>query len=260
MSGLEADAVTVRYGAVTAVDNVSLAVAPGQVVGLIGANGAGKTSFIDGISGFAPLTSGEVRLDGNVLTRTRPYRRAALGLRRTFQQLRLFEDLTVAENLVVAVEEQSSLAMLRDLVRPRAAERSIDRALELAGIAAVRDELPRELPAGTRRLVAVARAIVAEPSVLLLDEPAAGLDTTESAQLGRVMRDLAVTGIGLLLVEHDTGLVMDVCDHVVVVDFGRQIAAGPPSAVREDPAVVAAYLGADDQDTAATTTTGGDLP
>lgn len=240
---LETVDLSVRYGSVTAVDHVSLAVQPGQVVGLIGANGAGKTSFIDSVSGFTPLSSGLVSLDGRDISRTPAYRRAKLGLRRTFQQLRLFEDLTVAENLTVAVDEQSALGFLRDLARPRSSGRSIDRALSLTGTLPFRDTFPRQLPAGTRRLIAVARALVAEPAILMLDEPAAGLDSTESQELGRVLRTLAAADIGLLLVEHDTALVMAVCDHVEVIDFGRQIASGPPDAVRNDAAVVAAYLG-----------------
>ncbi len=241
--GLVAEGVVVRYGQNVAVDGVSLEVTAGQVVGLIGPNGAGKTSFIDAVTGFAPMAAGRVLLDGTEVTRWSPHRRATAGLRRTFQSLRLFDDLTVSENLVVAAENDRRFGFVRDLVRPRRPTVAIDRALELTGLRDLADALPRELPAGTRRLVGVARAVVADPSVLLLDEPAAGLDTHETEELGHVLERLAAAGVGLLLVEHDTELVFRVSHHVVAIDFGRTIATGTASEIRLSEALIAAYLG-----------------
>lgn len=242
-SGLIAEHVTVRYASVVAVADVSVAVRPGQAVGLIGPNGAGKTSFIDAVTGLAAMASGRVLLDGNDISGWPPHRRANAGMRRTFQALRLFDDLTVSENLVVTAEQDTRLGLLRDLVRPRRTAVVVERTLELTGLAGMADVLPRDLPAGTRRLVGVARAVVAQPSVLLLDEPAAGLDTHETAELGSVLQRLAGEGVGLLLVEHDTDLVFRICSDVLVLDFGKTIASGAAADVRRSEAVVSAYLG-----------------
>lgn len=242
-AGLEADRITVRYGQNTAVDQISLTVTPGQVVGLIGPNGAGKTSLIDAVTGLTAMAGGRVVLNGTDIGRWPAHRRASAGLRRTFQALRLFDDLTVSENLIVAAENDTRFGLLRDLVRPRRSAVVIDRALELTGLQDHADVLPRALSAGTRRLVGVARGVVASPSVLLLDEPAAGLDTHETEELGLVIRRLAAEGVGLLLVEHDTDLVFRVSDYVVAIDFGVLIAAGPPAEIRQSDALIAAYLG-----------------
>ncbi|HEX6388118.1 MAG TPA: ATP-binding cassette domain-containing protein, partial [Solirubrobacteraceae bacterium] len=242
---LEVVGLGVRYGGVTAVDDVSFVVRPGRVLGLIGPNGAGKTSVIDGIAGFTRV-SGEVRLDGERIDGWPAYRRAQAGLVRSFQSLELFEDMTVLENLQTACEERDAAAAVTDLVRPGR------RPLTPAAAAAVREfDLepvlhlrPERLSYGQRRLVAVARAIACEPSVVLLDEPVAGLDENESREFARLLRRLVDEwGIGVLLIEHDMDFVMGLCDDVLVVDFGRPIAFGPPSAVRSDPAAVKAYLG-----------------
>ena len=242
-AGMIAEGIIVRYGQNIAVDNVSLEVGPGQVVGLIGPNGAGKTSFIDAVTGLTPMAGGRVLLDDLDVTVWAPHRRANAGIRRTFQALRLFDDLTVSENLIVAAENDRRFGFLRDLVRPRQATVAIDRALEMTGLQELADALPRDLSAGTRRLVGVARGVVAEPSVLLLDEPAAGLDTHETEELGRVLQRLAEAGVGMLLVEHDTELVFRVSHHVVAIDFGKTIASGPPVEIRQSEALIAAYLG-----------------
>lgn len=243
MSRLVAEAVTVRYGSNTAVDQVSITVEPGQVVGLIGPNGAGKTSFIDAVTGLTSMAGGRTCFGDLDITGWSAHRRANAGLRRTFQALRLFDDLTVSENLVVAAETDSRWGLLRDLFRPRQTSVVIDRALELTGLTEHADAFPTDLPAGTRRLVGVARGVVSGPGVLLLDEPAAGLDTHETAELGAVLTRLADSGVGLLLVEHDTDLVFRVSDHVVAIDFGVMIAEGSPAEVRQAEAVVSAYLG-----------------
>ncbi|MEO5900775.1 MAG: ABC transporter ATP-binding protein [Ilumatobacteraceae bacterium] len=241
--GLLVEQVTVRYGANTAVDRVSMTVDRGQIVGLIGPNGAGKTSLIDAVTGLTPMAAGRIVLDGVDVTSWPPYRRAIAGMRRTFQALRLFDDLTVSENLVVAAEHDRRFGLIRDLIRPRRSSVVIDRVLEMTGLGEHAHALPRDLSAGTRRLVGVARGVVSEPRVLLLDEPAAGLDTHETEELGRVLRRLADAGVGLLLVEHDTELVFTISDHVVAIDFGTMIDEGPPSAMRRSEALITAYLG-----------------
>lgn len=243
IAGLRASEIVVAYGRNVAVDRVSMNVAPGQIVGLIGPNGAGKTSFIDAISGFTVLGGGQVELDGRDITAVSAHVRANLGLRRTFQQLRLFDDLTIRENLIVAAENDTRFGVIRDLFRPRRDTVATERALELCGLSDVAEELPRDLPAGTRRIVGVARAIVAQPSILLLDEPAAGLDTHETRELGEMLTRLSQTGVGMLLIEHDTDLVFRVCSDVVAIDFGATIAQGPANEVRSSEALIAAYLG-----------------
>ena len=243
---LELQDVTVRFGGVTALDRVSLTVRPGEVLGLIGPNGAGKTTLIDAATGFV-RASGTMTLDGRRVDRWSPRRRAAAGIARSFQTLELFESLTVLENLRVASEPRDRVAYLTDLVWPRRTP------LAPTAVAAVRefglepdlDRRPDELPYGRRRLVAIARAVAAAPSVLFLDEPAAGLSDEETAELGRLIRRLATDwGIAVLLVEHDVALVLDVCDRVLVLDEGARLAEGPPEEIRHAPEVVTAYLGA----------------
>ena len=247
---LTIDGLTVRYGVVVAVNDVSCQLRPGVVTGLIGPNGAGKTSLIDAVSGFAPA-EGRVVLDdpenGDLdLSYGSPVRRARAGVARSFQSLELFEDSTVFENISVAADPQDLGSYVRDLVWPvnppfppevvRAiTEFQLDQDLH-------RDV--KDLSYGKRRLLAIARAVAMHPSVLLLDEPAAGLSATESAELADVVRRLADDwGMAVLVVEHDMNFVMDVCDEVIVLDFGNLIASGSPAEVRADPAVIAAYLG-----------------
>jgi sulfate-transporting ATPase len=242
---LTVEHLTVRYGAVVAVNDVSFELRPGVVTGLIGPNGAGKTSLIDAVSGFAQA-SGRVRLDDLDLAKQPAVKRARAGVARSFQSLELFEDSTVFENLSVAADPQDFRSYLRDLIWPvnppfppevvrAVTEFDLDEDLH-------RDV--QDLSYGKRRLLAIARAVAMHPSVLLLDEPAAGLSSTESAELARVVRRLADDwGMAILVVEHDMNFVMGVCDQVIVLDFGRLIASGSPEEIRADPAVIAAYLG-----------------
>ena len=229
---LRIDQLTVRYGGVVAVNDVSIDVRPGSIVGLIGPNGAGKTSVIDAVTGFAGA-SGTVELDGRRVDRLAPHARVRAGLARTFQSLELYDDLSVEENVSVASSGR------------RHAERraAVTRALDSVGIAALRDRPAGELSQGERQLVSIARACVAEPAVLLLDEPAAGLDSEESTWLGERIRAIRSSGTAMLLVDHDVNLVLNVCDHVYVLDFGVVIAEGPPDTIRTDRAVADAYLG-----------------
>lgn len=243
---------TVRYGSVLAVDSLSLAVGEGSIVGLIGPNGAGKTSFIDGLTGFT-AARGRVELDGRDLSRLSAHRRAKAGLVRTWQSIELFEDLTVLENLQVAAESESSFDLLIDLIHPRRRGRSlvdesINAAIRILDIAHRVDALPTELSQGERKLVGVARAVAARPRLVCMDEPAAGLNSEESRRFGRRLKSIAETGISILLVDHDMGMIFDVCDEIYVLDFGRLLTSGTPEHVREDPLVVEAYLGSTAED------------
>jgi branched-chain amino acid transport system ATP-binding protein len=242
---LNVDALRVTYGGVTAVDDVDLTVPEGKVVGLIGPNGAGKTSIIDALTGYHPPASGTVTFEGQDITSLRAHLRARRGLVRTFQSVELFDDLTVEENLLVASQRMGVLKALRDLLLPIGAHPrdDVDWALELCGLTDVADRLPTALSHGRRKLVGVARALAQRPRLVLMDEPAAGLDTDESLELGRHLRALPEAGVTVLLVDHDMGLVLGVCDEIVVIDFGKVIASGTPEQIRNDEAVLAAYLG-----------------
>jgi branched-chain amino acid transport system ATP-binding protein len=241
---LQTHDLTVRFGAVVAVDGVDLSIRAGEVVGLIGANGAGKTTLVDAVSGFVPYDGGVV-VDGRAVDDLSAFRRARAGMARTWQSLELFADLTVRENLEVAADHKGLPSMVADLVWPGRARRGTDpsRALALMGLADLADASPAELSLGTQKLVNVARALVSGPRVLLLDEPAAGLSTAETIALGTALRAAMHGAVGVLLIEHDVSLVFDICDRVYVLDRGRVIAEGTPAAVRADPEVVAAYLG-----------------
>lgn len=244
---LRVEKLRVEYGAVVAVDNVSFSLQPGTVTGLIGPNGAGKTSLIDAVCGFTS-SEGSVNLNERSIGAMSASKRAQIGLSRSFQALELFNDATVFENLSVAADPQDRLSYLKDLIRPRNPLFSspVVRAITQFGL---EDDLHRDvkdLSYGKRRLLAIARAVAMVPSVLLLDEPAAGLSQAESQNLARLVRGLAVEwGMAVLVVEHDLNFVMGVCDEVLVLDFGKLIASGTPTAVQADPEVIRAYLGTD---------------
>jgi sulfate-transporting ATPase len=248
---LSIDGLTVQFGSVVAVHDVSMQVRPGEVVGLIGPNGAGKTTLIDAVSGFVPATAGAISLDDRRIDRLNATQRARLGLRRSFQSLELFDDISVEENIRAGSDQLASRrSWLTDLVWPGHHD------LTSTAVAAVHafelephlDVTPEELPYGRRRLVGIARTVASGPSVVMLDEPAAGLDEKESAELALLIRRLAdERNMGVLLVEHDVSLVMSTCDRVVVIDFGAVIASGTPAEIRADPAVRDAYLGHADE-------------
>jgi branched-chain amino acid transport system ATP-binding protein len=235
---------TVHHGGLVALHDVSVTVPAGEIAGLIGPNGAGKTTFIDTLSGFTAPTSGRIELDGEPIDALGPHERARRGLVRTFQSLELFDDLTVRENLLVAAQRPGRWSLLGDLVRARRPEPEVvDEVLSQLELGPVRDRRTDELSNGQRHLVALGRALVARPRLLLLDEPAAGLDTRETAELGEILRTLPGTGVTVLLVDHDMSIVLGVCDTVHVVDFGGLIASGTPARIRNDPMVISAYLG-----------------
>jgi ABC-type branched-subunit amino acid transport system ATPase component/ABC-type branched-subunit amino acid transport system permease subunit len=225
----------VRYGGVVAVDGVSFDVPGGAIVGLIGPNGAGKTTLLDAVSGFVPA-SGEILLDGEPIGLLKPHRRVRAGLGRTFQSIDLYDDLSVTENVAVG------LTAARERIDGDP-DSHLAATLDSLGLGPVAERPAGELSQGTRQLVSIARALVGRPAILLLDEPAAGLDSTESRWLGERLRDIRAGGTTILLVDHDVQLVLDLCDEIHVLDFGSVIASGPPSTVRDDPRVTAAYLG-----------------
>jgi ABC-type branched-subunit amino acid transport system ATPase component/ABC-type branched-subunit amino acid transport system permease subunit len=231
----EVSGLSVRYGGVSAVTDVSFNVHSGLITGLIGPNGAGKTTTMDAISGFARYT-GRVTLDGKELDGLAPHQRVAAGLGRTFQGVDLYEDLTVAEN--IAVSQQVTGESVAE------AEASLAQLLDMLGLTAKRNRGVAELSQGERQLVSIARALACKPKLLLLDEPAAGLDSAESLWLADRLREIRDTGVTILIVDHDMGLVLSLCDEIFVLDFGRLIATGSPAEIRSNPQVASAYLGA----------------
>jgi branched-chain amino acid transport system ATP-binding protein len=244
MSMLVTNGMSVTYGGVRAVNDVNIVVEPNKLVGLIGPNGAGKTSFIDGITGFTP-TSGRIEFDGHEISTTAAHKRARMGLGRTWQSLELFDDLTVQENLMVAAERQSVGGFLADVFRPNRHRHlaAVEEAFEVLELGDLAEKMPTELSQGQRKLVGVARALAARPKLVCMDEPAAGLDSTESHQLGARLRGMIDAGSTIFLVDHDMGLVLSVCDYIYVIEFGQLIAQGTPAEIRKDDRVIAAYLG-----------------
>ncbi len=251
---LEAQGITVRFGGVVALDDVSLRVPEGSTVGLVGPNGAGKTTLFGVLSGLLRPKAGRVTMSGVDVTRRSPQHRARKGLSRTFQRMELFTELTVREHLVLArrVNEgrERLLGMARDLTgfgeRPGPGEEeAVEEILALLGLDGVADRPALAIPLGTGRLVEVARALAAEPTVMLLDEPSSGLDAHETEQLGDALRRVrSERGIACELVEHNVEFVLGLSDRITVLDFGRLIAEGTPDEIRTSPEVQAAYFGA----------------
>ena len=230
-----------RFGGVHAVQGVDLTADGGSVTGLIGPNGAGKTTTFNVITGLQPPTAGRVYLGDRDVTGLKAHRRARLGLARTFQRLEVFGSLSAYDNVLVAAEIAKGWSGTdRD---PRSAAQEL---IERVGLAEVADTRVDSMPTGMARLVELARALATGPKVLLLDEPGSGLDHQETEVLGNLLLDLAEGGLAILLVEHDVELVMRVCRLIHVLDFGRIIAVGTPSEIQADPAVQAAYLGAEE--------------
>jgi branched-chain amino acid transport system ATP-binding protein len=250
MTLLALEGVTRRFGGLVAVDAVDLTVEQGGVTAIIGPNGAGKTTLFHIISGFQTPNEGRIIFTGEDITGSPPERIAAHGLVRTFQLVQLFRDLTAVENVKVGCHLQTRGGVVTALVRPKSARQTEAQveatARELLGFVGL--EAHGDLPAsaltyGQQRLLEIARALAAKPKLLLLDEPAAGLNSQESRLLSATIRNIVAQGTTVLLIEHDMNLVMSTADTVAVLDFGRRIAEGTPASVRENPAVIAAYLG-----------------
>jgi len=247
---LDISDVTVRFGGLTALDSVSFAAAPCQVTGVIGPNGAGKTTLLNVLCGFVRPDAGKLTFGGNELTGLRPHQLASLGIARTLQNVGLFPRLTVAENVMAGANCHARAgfwAGLAGLRRSDRDERALRRraldALDRVGIADTADSLPGQLPFAHRKRAALAQVLVAQPRLLLLDEPASGLTETELPELGRLITNLAVDA-SVVVIEHRMDLMMSVCDTIAVLDFGKLIAFGTPAQVQADPAVTDAYLGA----------------
>jgi branched-chain amino acid transport system ATP-binding protein len=248
---LEIRDVTVRFGGLTALDAVSLTAAPRQVTGIIGPNGAGKTTLLNVLCGFVRPDSGDMSLAGTSLTGLAPHRLASLGIARTLQGVGLFRGLTVLENVMAGATSQARAGFwpaLLGLVRSDRDERALRQrslaALDRVGVAGEAGRLPDQLAYGLRKRVALARALVTGPRVLLLDEPASGLSEKELPELGELIREFAAEAT-VVVIEHRMDLMMSICDTIFVLDFGKLIAAGTPEQVQADPAVTAAYLGAE---------------
>ncbi|MFG1891196.1 ABC transporter ATP-binding protein [Micromonospora sp. NPDC049051] len=235
---------TVRYGGVVANNDISIQVNENEVVGLIGPNGAGKTTFVDAVTGFTPA-QGTISVAGRRIDRLAPHERRRTGLARTWQAGELFTGLTVRQNIAIASGRGPLHNLWSDLVGRRQPAHDVDGVMEMFGLHAIADHRPDELSLGRQKVVGAARALAGATRVLLLDEPAAGLDTDESTEFGGHVRAIAASGRAVLLIEHDMNLVADICDRVYVLDYGAVIASGTPGAVLSDPAVRTAYLGSE---------------
>jgi ABC-type branched-subunit amino acid transport system ATPase component len=250
---LEVDNVTIQFGGVTALDQVAFDIKEGEILGLIGPNGAGKTTCFNVMTGVYQATSGAIRFDGTTLHKQKRHQITKLGMARTFQNIRLFASMTALENVMVGADANSKVGLLNALFRTplhrrteAEAERLALELLDFVGVAGRADELAQNLSYGDQRRLEIARAMATRPKLLCLDEPAAGFNPAEKQRLMELIRAVRDQGITVLLIEHDMRLVMGVTDRIVVLEFGRKIAEGSPAEIRDNPAVIAAYLGVDE--------------
>lgn len=245
---LEVRSLSKEFHGVQAIDDVSFDVAPGSITSLIGPNGAGKTTLINMVTGVLAPTRGSITLAGKPLTGRRPHEIAGMGVRRTFQTVRLFSGLSVRENLLIGRMNDLMTRSRRSLLLPMMVgdaegRRRVDDVLAMLGLSHLADEIATDLPYGTQRRVEIARVLMGRPVFALLDEPAAGMNERETEQLVDDVRRIRAEGITVFLVEHDMSMVMSVSDRVVVLNFGRKISEGTPAHVQSDPEVIYSYLG-----------------
>ena len=245
---LEVRGLSKEFHGVRAIDDVSFDVAPGSITSLIGPNGAGKTTLINMVTGVLAPTRGSITLSGKPLTGRKPHQIAGLGVRRTFQTVRLFSGMSVCENLLIGRMNELMTRSKRSLFLPMKlgdapGRRRADEVLELLGLTHLANEIATDLPYGTQRRVEIARVLMGRPSFALLDEPAAGMNEQETEQLVHDVRRIRDEGVTVFLVEHDMSMVMSVSDKIVVLNFGQKISEGTPAQVRSDPAVIKSYLG-----------------
>jgi len=247
---LEVRELTQRFGGITALDDISFRIAKGEITGVIGPNGAGKTTLFNIVTGIYAQTSGVVTLDGSDISSLPAESLAAKGLVRTFQNIELFGNMTVLENVMLGMHTRSSSGILACMCKmpwhlreERLIREQAEEWLEFCGITDLAGLKASNLPFGKGRLLEIARAMAVRPSIMLMDEPAAGLNNRETGQLAELIRKIRATGVTVVLVEHDMELVMDICDRIIVLNLGRKLAEGTPREIQENKAVISAYLG-----------------
>lgn len=243
MSALVLDEVKVHFGGVHALDGVSLSIEQGELCGVVGPNGSGKTTMINAISRATKITSGEITFQGTPISKLHPYRLSRIGMARTFQGIRLVPDLTARDNIMVAAEQSKRRGDSAD--ERRTSSVLVDELMERFALDVIRDELPGALSYGTQRRVEIVRALATQPQLLLLDEPVAGMNHAERNEITQILRELHDDGLTMLIIEHDLRMLLNISDRLVVLNFGKLLAEGEPKATAKLPEVQRAYLGGD---------------